>query len=130
MKKDYLKTKDTVEVILTILKRYFKKMNTFKKENAFYEFSDIAHFAITLLKENESIREEIKNSFEEILVDEYQDTNDLQETFISYIAKNNPFIGSGMLILIFFERNIMITRIIWEARKSIYFLTSVLEEKY
>ena len=41
---------------------------------------------------HEQIREEIKNNLNEILIDEYQDTNDVQEEFISYISNNNLYI--------------------------------------
>ena len=33
-----------------------------------------------VLRENEDARLELKNSFKEIMIDEYQDTNDIQET--------------------------------------------------
>ena len=35
--------------------------------------------AINLLKNNPTIRENLKQKYSEILIDEYQDTNDIQE---------------------------------------------------
>ncbi len=84
-------TKDYLEVIIDIIKRYFVKINIYKKEQDLYEFNDISLMAINLLKEQEYIRKELMLSFKEILVDEYQDTNDIQEEFISLIENNNVY---------------------------------------
>ena len=46
---------------------------------------------IKILKENKNICDELKDSFKEIMIDEYQDTSDLQEEFISLIANNNVY---------------------------------------
>ncbi len=47
--------------------------------------------AIQLLLDHPDIKEEVKQSFQEIMIDEYQDTSDLQETFISLIANHNVY---------------------------------------
>ncbi len=105
MRKQFYETKETATIVIEILKRYFHKVNQFKMENSFYEFSDIAFMAISILEKEKSIREELKNSFVEILVDEYQDTNDLQETFISYIARNNVYMVGDVKQSIYRFRN-------------------------
>lgn len=105
MKESILKTKDTASMIIEILKKYFTRIKAYKRENNYYEFSDIASMAIEILKNNASIREEVKNSFQEILVDEYQDTNDLQETFISFIASNNVYMVGDVKQSIYRFRN-------------------------
>ena len=61
--------------------------------------------AIKLLKENENIREEVKNSFNEIMVDEYQDTSDLQEEFINLIGNNNVYVVGDIKQSIYRFRN-------------------------
>lgn len=84
-------TKDYTEIIIEIILKLDNKLNEFKKEKNVYEFIDIARMAINLLKDNQNIRESLKQKYSEILIDEYQDTNDIQETFISYIEKNNVY---------------------------------------
>ncbi|MBP5451669.1 MAG: UvrD-helicase domain-containing protein, partial [Treponema sp.] len=42
--------------------------------------------AINLVKDNQNICDEIKASFNEIMIDESQDTSDLQEEFIKLIS--------------------------------------------
>lgn len=62
-----------------------------KREEKLMDFSDIEHIAAEILK-NEEISETIRKRFEFIFIDEYQDTNHLQEHLISQIArKDNVF---------------------------------------
>ena len=89
IKESFKITKEYIEVIIAIINSYNVKIKKYKKENDLYEFTDIALMAINLLKENPLIRDEIKNFYEEICVDEYQDTSDLQEEFINLIENNN-----------------------------------------
>ena len=61
--------------------------------------------SIKILKENPSIREELKNSFDEIMVDEYQDTSDIQEEFINLISNNNVYMVGDIKQSIYRFRN-------------------------
>lgn len=91
IKNDIYSTKDTVLTILDIIKEFLLEIEKYKKENDIYTFNDISKLSIKILKENENIREELKGSFKEIMIDEYQDTNDVQETFIRMISNNNVY---------------------------------------
>ena len=91
IKNDILSSKETVITILEIVKSYLNEVKKYKKENNIYTFSDISRLSIKILKENESVRNELKYSFKEIMIDEYQDTNDVQDIFISMIANNNVY---------------------------------------
>ena len=105
IKNSILKTKDYVDVIISIILELEEKIHKFKFENDAYEFTDIALLAIKIVKENKSVREEIKNSFKEIMIDEYQDTNDLQEEFIKYIADDNVYMVGDIKQSIYRFRN-------------------------
>ncbi len=98
-------TKDYVTIIIEILKKLDNKISIYKKDNDSYEFIDIAKLAIKLLKENPLICEELKNKYKEILIDEYQDTNDLQDIFISLIANNNLYMVGDIKQSIYRFRN-------------------------
>ena len=91
MKQSLLSTKPYIIAISKIINEFDIEFNKYKKENDLYTFSDIALMSIKTLKENKDIREELKNSFDEIMVDEYQDTSDIQEEFINLIANNNVY---------------------------------------
>ena len=88
---DIISSKDTIIELLDIIEEYIKRLEIFKKENQIYTFIDIASLAIKVVKENDDIRDEIKNSFKEIMIDEYQDTNDIQDSFIKLIENNNVY---------------------------------------
>ena len=91
IKEDILSTKEDAFVIINILDTFYSRFKAYKLENKIFTFNDIAYYAIEILKSNESARLELKNSFKEIMIDEYQDTNDVQETFIGLISNNNVY---------------------------------------
>lgn len=100
-----LSTKDYKEVIIDILKDFDECVISYKYENDIYEFTDIANLAIKLVKENVSVKEELKSSFKEIMIDEYQDTNDLQEILINLISDNNVYMVGDIKQSIYRFRN-------------------------
>lgn len=91
MKTSLLSTKPYIKAISDIIIEFDKQFSEYKKENDLYTFSDIALMSIKIIKENPDVREEIKTSFDEIMVDEYQDTSDIQEEFINLISNNNVY---------------------------------------
>ena len=100
-----LSTKEYKEVIIDILKDFDEYVMSYKYENDIYEFTDIANLAIKLVKENVSVKEELKSSFKEIMIDEYQDTNDLQEILINMISNNNVYMVGDIKQSIYRFRN-------------------------
>ncbi|MGN1338219.1 MAG: UvrD-helicase domain-containing protein [Candidatus Coprovivens sp.] len=94
-----------VNAIVKIVKEYLTKLHNYKRENELYDFQDIALLSIQILKENEFVRKELKDTFKEIMIDEYQDTNDIQETFISMIENNNVYMVGDVKQSIYRFRN-------------------------
>lgn len=105
LKNNYFCTRDYVEVILKIIKMLDEKINLYKKKHNSYEFTDIAKMAISIVKDNEDIRLELKDKFNEIMIDEYQDTNDLQETFIKLLENDNVYMVGDIKQSIYRFRN-------------------------
>ena len=67
----------------------FKKLHTVKKRRAgLMDFSDSAHFALEILKDPE-VRREYREQFRYIFIDEYQDSNYVQEALIDSIRREN-----------------------------------------
>lgn len=89
---DVLINKDYVNCLLELAEELNRRINIYKKENNFYDFIDIAKLAIEVVDKNDDIRESIRNNFYEILIDEYQDTSDIQELLISKISNNNVYV--------------------------------------
>ena len=98
-------TKPSLLTIIDILQKLDNRLNNYKNINDLYDFVDISKMAIKIVKENKNICEEIKNYFLEIMVDEYQDTSDLQEEFISLIANNNLYMVGDVKQSIYRFRN-------------------------
>lgn len=105
MKLDVLKSKETVLLILKINKLLYERIMQYKIKNNYFEFIDVAKMAISLVKNNLEVRQEARDSFNEILIDEYQDTSDLQEEFMSYIAKDNLYMVGDIKQSIYRFRN-------------------------
>lgn len=105
MKEEISSTISNAKVIIDIVKKLDKRLEEYKFETEQFNFNDIARFAIKVVKENEDIRKELSDSFNEILVDEYQDTSDTQETFINLIAHNNVYMVGDIKQSIYRFRN-------------------------
>lgn len=100
-----LLTYDYITIIFDIVKEIDNALNTFKQKNNFFEFNDIIKMSINIIECNPSVKLEIKNSLKEIMIDEYQDTNDLQEYFISLISNNNVYMVGDIKQSIYRFRN-------------------------
>lgn len=105
IKNDILSTKENVSSIIMILKNTLTKINEMKEQESIFEFSDISKFAIKLVKNYPEVRNFYQNQFQEIMIDEYQDTSDLQELFINEIAKNNIYMVGDVKQSIYRFRN-------------------------
>lgn len=56
-----------------------------REENAF-EFADISHYTIEILENYPQVRQEYQERFHEVMVDEYQDTNHIQERMLELLS--------------------------------------------
>lgn len=104
-KDNILLTYDYVTIIVDIIKKIDKQISDFKFKNELFEFNDIIKMSINVIKDNEDVKLDVKKSFKEIMVDEYQDTSDLQELFISLIEDNNVYMVGDVKQSIYRFRN-------------------------
>ena len=59
-----------------------------RQENAF-EFADISHYTIEILENFPQVREAYQKRFHEVMVDEYQDTNHIQERMLELLSNGH-----------------------------------------
>jgi len=59
-----------------------------RQENAF-EFADISHYTIEILENSPQVREAYQERFHEVMVDEYQDTNHIQERMLELLSNGH-----------------------------------------
>lgn len=98
---EYKEDMEYLRPIMAILKdivtEFMIRLNEKKQENNTYYFSDILHFALKILVEfNDDgtytktlLAQELSDNFAEILIDEFQDTNEAQDTLFSVISNDN-----------------------------------------
>ena len=72
--------------LVSVIRLYHKALMTHKKAQNKLDFSDLEWFAWELLSKPE-IAQEVATQFKEIMIDEYQDTNDMQETIIGLMRQ-------------------------------------------
>lgn len=82
---------DNVKIIYDILKELDEEIKIYKFSHNAYDFTDIQLMAIKIFEEHPEVCTEYKNNTTEILIDEYQDTSDLQEKLINLFANNNVY---------------------------------------
>lgn len=74
-----------------LVKGFHRMYKEHKEEKGLIDFNDIEHYALTILSHEEAAKE-YRDKFEVIFIDEYQDSNMVQETLINKIKrKNNLF---------------------------------------
>lgn len=101
----YNSNKDYILAIVEIIKKLDKRIYDYKVKHNAFEFIDVSKLAIKLVDTYPEICLELKNYFNEIMIDEYQDTSDLQEEFISHIANNNVYMVGDIKQSIYRFRN-------------------------
>ncbi len=102
---EIVKTKEDILYILSLCDEVLRRLFEYKKEINLFGFTDIARLAIRLVYENEDIANELKAYYDEILVDEYQDTSDMQEVFLTKIENNNRYMVGDIKQSIYRFRN-------------------------
>jgi len=89
--KSWKETWPKVSIMLEMTQTYLNRLALRQREKNLYSFDDMMNFAIQLFEDHQDIRFFYQNNINEILIDEYQDTNDLQDYFVSLIANDNIF---------------------------------------
>ncbi len=80
-----------------LFKKRFMEEKLLRKE---LEFADCEYYAIRILTEDGSseVVEELRNKYDEIYIDEYQDTNPLQDTLFEIISRKER--GEGNVFIV------------------------------
>lgn len=82
----FIDEQQLVPIFLQLYQEFAAAYNTRKDDLGLYEFSDIERKALQLLQDNPVELAELQAAYQEIIVDEYQDTNSLQDQILEMIA--------------------------------------------
>lgn len=93
---------DILVAIQNLILEFSEQFAKRKKEKNIVDFNDIEHFALRILLKNENgkitetdIAKKYKNKFEEIAIDEYQDSNLVQEYILTSVSRGNNIFMVG-----------------------------------
>lgn len=111
LKLEYTKVRSfeqDIKLIIEIEEELNSRLFDYQKSTNCYTFSTISNLALKLF-DYEDVSDEIRETFKYIMIDEYQDTNDLQELFLSHLMK--PRKSDGKKATLF---------VVGDAKQSIY----------
>ncbi|MBU0997702.1 MAG: UvrD-helicase domain-containing protein [Firmicutes bacterium] len=96
---------EPASVIIQIAKDYLIHKELMMKDQRLFGFSEMMNLAIELFEKHPEIRDEFISKIDEIMVDEYQDTSDVQERLLMILENDNLFMVGDLKQSIYGFRN-------------------------
>ncbi len=94
-----------LQTLVDLTLTYGEQYRLAKSERGLVDFSDLEHFALQILTKEENghlipsnIAEDVMAQYKEVLVDEYQDTNRLQETILQIVKSGTEANGNMFMV--------------------------------
>ena len=86
------KTAPMAETLVALTEEFAEAYAAAKKKKNLVDFHDVEHFALEILVDEETgqakkTAEEFRDTFAEIMIDEYQDSNNVQEAILTSISR-------------------------------------------
>ena len=82
-------TWDLAKTFQTFMSDFVEAYRERKRQENAFEFADISHFTIEILENSPQVREAYQERFHEVMVDEYQDTNHIQERMLELLSNGH-----------------------------------------
>ena len=82
-------TWDLAKTFQTFMSDFVEAYRERKRQENAFEFADISHFTIEILENFPQVREAYQERFHEVMVDEYQDTNHIQERMLELLSNGH-----------------------------------------
>ncbi|MBD8067599.1 helicase-exonuclease AddAB subunit AddA [Bacillus sp. PS06] len=103
---DLLEMKSSIDMLISLVKAFGVKFQAAKQEKGLVDFSDLEHYCLQILRHPTAVNElipsdaarEYRQHFEEVLVDEYQDTNMVQESILQLVTKEDEQSGNLFMV--------------------------------
>lgn len=90
-----------------LVKQFRQRYTLLKKEKGLVDYSDLEHYCLSILLDKDSTPDnpipssaarEYQTQFAEVLIDEYQDTNSVQETILNAISQSGENGGNRFMV--------------------------------
>lgn len=85
----------SIDKLISVAKEYGTELLLAKQKKGVYDFNDIEHFALDILRDKSDethcitdVAKELADTYMQVMVDEYQDSNDLQEQILTAVCKH------------------------------------------
>ncbi|HAC1724001.1 TPA_asm: AAA family ATPase, partial [Listeria monocytogenes] len=98
---DLEKMKPDIQTLSELVKKFSANFFEEKQQRGVLDFNDLEHLALKILLNDDKASEVAQNyqkQFKEVLIDEYQDTNMVQETILRLVT--NPSEAQGNLFMV------------------------------
>lgn len=92
-----------VKELIRLSLEFYDAMENVKTRKRVFDFSDIEHFALRILVDEQTLEptetaREFSKHFEEIMIDEYQDSNQVQEDILTAISREHQGVGNMFMV--------------------------------
>lgn len=99
---DFEQLAPVMKKLVSLVKEFAERYEAIKKEKGIVDFADLEHYCLQILQgtgdEPSEAARFYKQQFTEVLVDEYQDTNLVQESILKFVTKDDE--ASGNLFMV------------------------------
>ena len=85
----HLDTLELAKTFQTFMSDFVEAYRERKRQENAFEFADISHYTIEILENFPQVREAYQERFHEVMVDEYQDTNHIQERMLELLSNGH-----------------------------------------
>lgn len=88
-----------IGALVRLVKAFILELSDRKRDKNIVDFNDLEHMCLAILKNSDSTTaDQYREFFEEIYVDEYQDSNYVQEEIVNLIAKKDDNYGNVFMV--------------------------------
>jgi ATP-dependent helicase/nuclease subunit A len=96
-----------IQTLVSLVQMFSERFAAKKQEKGIVDYSDLEHYCLEILSNGVSVEGELlpsdaalsyRNHFKEVFVDEYQDTNMVQETILKLVSKDDQESGNLFMV--------------------------------
>ncbi|MDQ0483491.1 helicase-exonuclease AddAB subunit AddA [Guptibacillus hwajinpoensis] len=104
---DIVKLAPVLGTLSSLVNEFRERYSILKKEKGLVDYSDLEHYCLSILLDQastpmnpipSSAAREYQTQFAEVLIDEYQDTNSVQETILNAISRSDESGGNRFMV--------------------------------